>query len=90
MLEGAQQNTGLSSGESPAVESALKVPDYTNQQLLQHYDIKIRFLSVGCIVTVGCKEIPFEDNITALRAIESYVTDTKNAIKYWEEKFSKQ
>jgi len=43
-------------------------------ELLRDYEINIRFLSRGCIVRVGCKEIAFEDVNKAMAEINEYVT----------------
>jgi hypothetical protein len=56
----------------------------SNQGLLRDYEITIRFLSRGCIVRVGCKEIPFEDVSRAMDEINAYVLgDTYEAQKNW-------
>jgi hypothetical protein len=35
-------------------------------EVLQQHEIRIRFLSRGCIVSVGCKDIAFENISEAL------------------------
>jgi hypothetical protein len=56
----------------------------TNQEALQEYELGIRFLSRGCIVRVGCKEIAFEDINKAMAEINEYVTgNTWEARKKW-------
>ena len=68
--------------EMPALESALrnepeveKISEYrpSNQEALREYEIRIRFLHKGCIVSVGCKEIAFEEVSGAMAAINAYV-----------------
>jgi hypothetical protein len=56
----------------------------SKQEALREYEISIRFLSRGCIVRVGCKEIPFEDLSRAMAEINEYVAgDTYEAQKKW-------
>jgi hypothetical protein len=53
-------------------------------EALREYEIAIRFLSRGCIVRVGCKEIAFEDVNKAMSQINEYVTgDTYEVQKQW-------
>jgi hypothetical protein len=56
----------------------------SNQEALQEYEISLRFLSRGCVVRVGCKEIAFEDVVTAMNEINAYVCgDTYEVQKKW-------
>ena len=53
------------------------------QQILKEYDISIRFLSVGCIVKVGCKEIPFRRVSEAMEELNKYVENPYEETKKW-------
>ena len=56
----------------------------SKQNALKEFQIAIRFLSRGCIVQVGCKEIPFEDVSRAMAELNAYVTgDTYEIQKKW-------
>jgi hypothetical protein len=56
----------------------------SKQKALREYEINIRFLSRGCVVRVGCKEIAFEDVSNAMAQLNEYVTgDTYEAQKKW-------
>jgi hypothetical protein len=56
----------------------------SKQDALRDYEINIRFLSRGCIVRVGCKEIAFEDVSNAMAQLNEYVTgDTYEVQKKW-------
>jgi len=56
----------------------------SKQEALREYEINIRFLSRGCIVRVGCKEIAFEDFSRAMAEINEYVArDTYEVQKKW-------
>jgi hypothetical protein len=65
----------LSSGEKEYVRPRM---DY-----LRDYEISIKFLSLGCVVRVGCKEIAFTSIEEAMKEINAYVTNPKELeIKY--------
>ena len=56
----------------------------SKEEALREYEINIRFLSRGCIVRVGCKEIPFEDVSNAMAQLNEYVSgDTYEIQKKW-------
>ncbi len=52
-------------------------------QALQEYEIRIKFLSRGCIVSVGCKEIAFEKIADAMTAVNNYVTEPYDSQNHW-------
>ena len=65
-------------------ESVLTMPesvekDYIRPRMdyLRDYEINIRFLSLGCIVRVGCKEIAFTSIEEAMREVNAYVANPK-------------
>jgi len=60
----------------------------TIQQLLGEYEIRIRFLAKGCVVSVGCKEVAFSTIEEAMEAIHSYVTDPEGEGKFWRGQFN--
>jgi hypothetical protein len=51
------------------------------QGILRDYEIRIKFLSVGCIISVGCKEIPFRSVKEAMEELNKYV---ENPYEEWE------
>ena len=55
----------------------------TNQQLLQQHEVRLQFLSRGCIVHVGCKSIAFESVERAMKDLNYYVTNTFESEKAW-------
>jgi len=72
-----------------SMEQEAKTPETkewrpSNQEILQEYELSIRFLSRGCVVRVGCKEIAFEDVNKAMAEINEFVTgDTWEVQKKW-------
>lgn len=57
------------------------------QEVLREYEIKIRFLSVGCVVSVGCKEIPFRSVKEAMEKVNMYVNDPYEEGQKWRKIF---
>lgn len=57
------------------------------QQILREYEITIRFLSVGCVVRVGCKEIPFTNVGEAMEELNKYVNNPYEEQKRWNKIF---
>jgi hypothetical protein len=61
------------------------MPEYKRpkQEVLSDYPITIRFLSIGCIVEVGCKSIPFTSIVDAMREVNEYVENPHEAQEKW-------
>jgi hypothetical protein len=57
------------------------------QQILREYNIDIRFLSRGCIVKVGCKEIAFTNVGDAMVELNKYVSNPYEEGKRWNKIF---
>ncbi len=53
------------------------------QEILKEYEIRIKFLSVGCIVSVGCKEIPFRSVKEAMVELNKYVNNPYEESEKW-------
>lgn len=58
-------------------------------EFLQRHRIEIEFLSVGCLIRIGCKSIPFESVEDAMRELNFYVNNPYAAHKKWEKIFDK-
>ena len=57
-------------------------------EMLREHEVHIRFLSIGCVIRVGCKEIAFEDRDKAMVELMDYVRDPHTATKKWDNKFN--
>lgn len=55
----------------------------SKQSLLTNYEINIRFLSVGCVISVGCKSVPFQSNKEAMEALTKYVANPLEERNKW-------
>jgi hypothetical protein len=69
----------------PQVEPCEYTP--SRSQALKDYSISIEFLSIGCIVRVGCKTIPFTSVDEAMKEINAYVKDPVTSQKAWNKRF---
>jgi hypothetical protein len=59
-------------------------------EILRDHEIRIRFLSVGCVVGVGCKEIPFRSIKEAMEEVNKYVENPYEEIKKWVKLFDEE
>lgn len=69
----------------PGLETKSQEYKPTNQQVLQEYEIRLQFLSRGCVVYVGCKSIAFETVESAMKEVNEYVNNTYETQKKWRE-----
>jgi hypothetical protein len=60
------------------------------QDILREQEIRIRFLSVGCVVSMGYEEIPFRDVNEAMVEINKYVSNPYEQGKRWREIFDSE
>jgi len=76
----------------PLVDPADLMPEPTNStkewrpshaDVLREHDIRIKFLNRGCVVSVGCKEIAFENVTSAMDAINLYVANPWDEQQKW-------
>jgi len=74
----------------PVREGKLSEYKPRKQELLREHEIRLRFLSVGCVVSVGCKEIPFRDINEAMVEINKYVSNPYEQGKRWREIFDSE
>jgi hypothetical protein len=58
-------------------------------ELLGWHQINIRFLSVGCVIEVGCKSVPFSTVKEGMQALNDYVANPYEVTKIWNERFLK-
>lgn len=60
----------------------------SRQAMLRDYSIVIRFLSIGCVVEVGCKSIPFTSVDEAMTELAEYTKDPAKSIEKWNKIFN--
>lgn len=71
--------------ETPSISESTQRYVPPRQEALSAYEINIRFLSRGCVVRVGCKEIPFEDVDVAFAEIKNYFMRPFETQEKWRE-----
>ena len=59
----------------------------SRSEALRDYRIEIEFLSIGCIIRVGCKPIPFTSVDEAMKELNAYVKDPVTSQKVWNKRF---
>lgn len=67
---------------APMQEEA-RLQEPSRQYFLREYPITIRFLSIGCVVEVGCKHIPFQNIDEAMKEINEYVANPREMQEKW-------
>jgi hypothetical protein len=65
------------------VETPIQRP--SNQYFLQEYKIEIEFMARGCVIKVGCKQIPFESVEEAMNELNEYVKNPYEVQQKWRE-----
>ena len=77
---------------TPMVDERLMRKEYrpNRQELLKEYELGIRFLSVGCVVRVGCKEIPFRSIKEAMEEVNKYVNNPYEEGNRWRQLFDSE
>ena len=66
-------------------EEQLGMKEYMpkNSEILKEYEIRIQFLSRGCVIHVGCKSIAFESVENAMKELNEYVNNAWDIQKKW-------
>lgn len=69
-----------------------KYNDYkpSRMECLREYELGIRFLASGCIVTVGCKQVAFSTTTEAMKAFTDYINNPYETRQRWEEIFKEE
>ena len=62
----------------------------SRMECLRDYEIGIRFLSRGCIINVGCKQVAFSTIKEAMNAFTDYINDPYATRQIWEKKFQEE
>jgi hypothetical protein len=67
-----------------AIPEGLK-EDYRRprQEQLKDYEVRIKFLSIGMVISIGCKEIPFTSVEEGMAALVSYTQNPHDETKRW-------
>ena len=76
--------------DQPVAVPQIEKCEYTpsRSEALKDYNISIEFLTIGCIVRVGCKSVPFTSTDEAMKELNAYVKNPIEAQKVWEKRFA--
>ena len=77
------QDMPMAAMPEPTMEKCVEEYRPTTKEYLREYEIRIKFISRGCLVSVGCKDIAFEDPKDAMAAINAYVANPREEQKKW-------
>jgi hypothetical protein len=83
--ENATESTGPMMEDRSRINGGdmVKQDHRSKQEMLRDYEINIRFLSVGCVVSVGCRQIPFTNVGDAMVEINKYVHNPTQERERW-------
>ena len=62
----------------------------SRMECLRDYEIGIRFLSRGCVINVGCKQVAFSTIKEAMNAFTDYINDPYTTRQIWEKRFQEE
>ena len=62
----------------------------SRQECLREYEVRLRFLTLGCVIEVGCKSIPFTTIKEGMEALNQYVAKPYETRQIWEKKFQEE
>ncbi len=79
-------DTEVPQTSSPFTEQAKEYKP-PRSQALRDYNIGIEFMSIGCVISVGCQRIPFTSVDEAMKELNAYVKDPVAAQKIWKKRF---
>lgn len=78
--------------DEPCQVEECKTSEYrpSRQECLRDWEVKIRFLTLGCVISVGCKEIPFTTIKEGMEALNQYVAKPYETRQIWEKRFQEE
>jgi len=76
--------------EPVAMEYSEKEYRPSRVEWLKDYAITIEFLSIGCIIRVGCKSVPFSTIAEGMKVLNDYIANPYEVRKVWEQRFLKE
>ena len=60
----------------------------SKQEALGRYEINIQFMSRGCVIRVGCKNIPFSSTEEAIAELQKYFENPYDTQELWHKQLS--
>jgi hypothetical protein len=62
----------------------------SRQECLREHEVRLRFLTLGCVIEVGCKSIPFTTIKEGMEALTQYVAKPYETRQIWEKRFQEE
>ena len=62
----------------------------SRSECLREYEVGIIFLTLGCIISVGCKKIPFTTIKEGMEALNEYIARPYETRQLWEKRFQEE
>ena len=81
---------GTMRGEIPSLTNPDKEYKPSRSECLREHEVRIRFLTLGCVIEVGCKSIPFTTVAEGMQALNEYVAKPYEMRKIWNKKFQEE
>tara|TARA_R110000796_G_scaffold474_2_gene1551 strand:+ start:2668 stop:2973 length:306 start_codon:yes stop_codon:yes gene_type:complete len=53
----------------------------SRSEYLREHEVRIKFLTLGCVIEVGCKAIPFTTVEEGMKALNEYVANPHETIR---------
>lgn len=72
------------------LEDCVKEYKPSRTECLRDYRVEIEFLSIGCIIRVGCKSVPFSTVKEGMKALNDYVANPYETRTIWQERFARE
>ena len=73
-----------------APDSRNKAWKPSRNECLREHEVRIRFLTLGCVIEVGCKSIPFTTVNEGMEALNEYVAKLYEMSGIWNKKFQEE
>ncbi len=91
MTEAEQRDPGTAlSREAMIQDDCVKQYRPSRQECLREYEVRLRFLTLGCVIEVGCKSIPFTTIKEGMEALNQYVAKPYETRQIWEKRFQEE
>lgn len=91
MNEAEQRDPGPAlSGGAVIQDDCVKQYRPSRQECLREYEVRLRFLTLGCVIEVGCKSIPFTTIKEGMEALNQYVAKPYETRQIWEKRFQEE
>lgn len=78
-----EERGGIGDEISSYYEAKAKMYEASTQELLMQHEIRIKFLSRGCVIDRGCKSIPFSSTEDAIEELKKYFDNPNETKLRW-------